>query len=369
MSEVLARAVWSGLIEPGDGVAGALIELLGPVEALALVERTAAGRPVDLPVLASAARERLARAIEGWAQRLEPGAAETQLRWLDRAGGRLVVPGSAHWPAGLDDLGPARPICLWVRGDADPGRAVAVVGARASSAYGEHVTADLVGGLVDAGVAVVSGGAYGIDAVAHRAALAGDGRTLAVLAGGVDRPYPAGNARLLDAVAGAGGVLAEVPPGRTPTRHRFLQRNRLIAALAVVTVVVEAAWRSGALSTAGHAAALLRPVAAVPGPVTSASSAGCHRLIREGAVCVTDAAEVLELLDGTPVAPPDAATVTDGLGPHERIVYDALPVRDALAAEQLPRRTGLATPDVLAALGALELAGAVRSDGLRWRRT
>ncbi len=136
-------------------------------------------------------------------------------------------------------------------------------------------------------------------------------------------------------------MVAEVPPGSAPTRHRFLLRNRLIAAAGAVTVVVEAAWRSGALSTAGHAAELLRPVAAVPGPVTSATSAGCHRLLREGAVCVTDAAEVLELVDGTPAAVRAPRGPTDGLGPQARMVYDALPVRGEAAPAALTRPCGL----------------------------
>jgi DNA processing protein len=134
-------------------------------------------------------------------------------------------------------------------------------------------------------------------------------------------------------------------------------------------VVVEAAWRSGALSTAGHAVGLLRPVAAVPGPVTSAASAGCHRLLRDGAVCVTDAAEVLELLDGTPAAVPDVRAPTDGLGPHERIVHDALPVRGERSVDALTRLCGLGVADVLAALGALELAGCATERAGRWRRS
>src|SRR5450756_1961145 len=194
-------------------------------------------------------------------------------------------------------------------------------------------------GLADAGWTVVSGGAYGIDAVAHRAALAAGGTTVAFLAGGVDRLYPAGNATLLAAIQESGGSLvSEVPPGSVPSKVRFLQRNRLIAAASRATVVVEAAWRSGALSTATHAAGLLRPVGAVPGPVTSAASAGCHRLLRDGcAVCVTDAA-------------------------------DALPLRRPAPVESIARSAGLTVSEVRSGLGRLELAGLAEQDGGRWRQ-
>ncbi|MDO8107336.1 DNA-processing protein DprA [Isoptericola sp. b441] len=366
----LARAAWSGLAEPGDPVAGALVEVLGPSEALALVADVAAdpGAMPALPPLGSANQDRVRRSLLGWAARWQPGAARDWADWVTRLGGKLVVPGDPGWATRLDDLGHARPMCLWAQGDDSAelwDRTVSVVGARAATGYGEHVTAELVAGLVDAGVTVVSGGAFGIDAVAHRAAVAAGGRTAAVLAGGLDRPYPAGNARLLSAVAASGTVVCEVPPGRHPTRHRFLLRNRVIAAAGAVTVVVEAAWRSGALSTAGHAVGLLRPVAAVPGPVTSAASAGCHRLLRDGAVCVSDAAEVLELLDGTPSCAPPTGPPP---GPHERMVHDALPLRGERSVEALGRECGLAAPDVLEALGSLELAGRATCRAGRWRR-
>ncbi|MCV2396095.1 DNA-processing protein DprA [Actinotalea sp. M2MS4P-6] len=368
MNDLEARIAWSGLVEPGDPVAGALVESLGPVDALDLVARTARADAVLLPGLTTVAHGRVRRGLEGWAQRWGADTWRRHRDWIEALSGRVVVPGDPGWPAGLDDLGLARPMCLWVRG-ADPApllaRAVSVVGSRAATSYGEHVTAELCAGLADADACVVSGGAFGIDAMAHRAALTADGGTVAVLAGGLDRPYPAANARLLSAVAEKGALLAEVPPGTAPTRHRFLLRNRLIAALGQVTVVVEAARRSGALSTAGHATALMRPVGAVPGPVTSAASSGCHHLLRDGAVCLTSAADVLELLDGTPA---DSGIAEPLLGARERIVLDALPVRQGTAPEGLTRPCGLALPEVLAALGTLELSGrAVRSAG-RWRR-
>lgn len=391
---LLARAAWSRLVEPGDEVAGALVGALGPVEALAWL-RHAARHDGDAPSTllggatpasspgSRAAVARLATSVARWSTRLDGLDPRRELRVLGRLGGTVLVPEDPRWPHPLDDLGTAAPLCLWVRGalerPSDLGspsatRAVAVIGARACTAYGEHVTADLAGGLAASGWTVVSGGAYGVDAVAHRAALAAGGRTIAFLAGGVDRLYPAGNSRLLEAVIDGGAVVSEVPPGSVPTKTRFLLRNRLIAASALATVVVEAAWRSGALSTARHAAALLRPVGAVPGPVTSAASAGCHRLLREGsAVCVTDAAEVADLAGGlgTDLAADRVvdARPEDGLGSDLRLTLDALPVRRPAAPESVARSAGLTLEETRAALGRLHLEGLAEQAGGLWRRT
>lgn len=380
---VRARAAWSRLAEPGDPVAGAVVGSLGPVEALdwlrEIARAVASGGAIDAAGLPVPAAEQLACAARRWLPRLAVVDPERDLRVLDRLGGVLVTPESAGWPTGLDALGPAAPICLWVRGRPDLrellNRSVAVIGARACTSYGEHVAAEVAGGLAAAGWTVVSGGAYGVDAVAHRAALACAGRSIAFLAGGVDRPYPAGNARLLQSLIDSGGaVVGEVPPGSVPTKVRFLQRNRLIAAASRATVVVEAAWRSGALNTAAHAAGLLRPVGAIPGPVTSAASAGCHRLLRNGsAVCVTDAAEVLDLVGSVgsdlvaePVTP---ARPGDGLSLELRRTLDALPVRAGADIDSLARVAGLTVAEVRSALGRLELAGFATRTGDRWGRT
>jgi len=285
-----ARAAWSAMVEPGDLPAGALVHALGARAALEWVAAAGRGAPdwSALPGLPGPSRMRLIGAVHRWVARSAEVDVDVMLADLDRAGGALVAPGDDAWPCGLDDLGDAAPFALWCRGSLPVGRAsVAIVGSRASTGYGERVAFDLAAGLVARGVAVVSGGAYGIDAAAHRGAIAGDGPTLVVLAGGVDRGYPAGNVRLFEeAIGTGGGVVSEMPPGALPTKSRFLQRNRLIAAMTGATVVVEAAWRSGALSTAHHAVDLMRPVGAVPGPVTSVASAGCHRLLREGAASV-----------------------------------------------------------------------------------
>lgn len=372
-----ARARWSATVEPGDLAAGALVGALGAAAAVAWVAAAGRGAPdwAALPALPGPSRMRLVAAARRWAARGAQVCVDALLADLARAGGRLVVPGDDGWPAGLDDLGDGAPFALWCRG-ALPHEwpAVAIVGSRASTGYGERVAFDLAHGLVRRGVVVVSGGAYGIDAAAHRGAIAGDGITVVVLAGGVDRGYPAGNVRLFEEAVGAGGaVVSEMPPGALPTKSRFLQRNRLIAAITGATVVVEAAWRSGALSTAHHAVDLMRPVGAVPGPVTSVASAGCHRLLREGAaVCVTDVEEVIELLPAAAV--PDAGTAglvgaddTSWLSPACLRVHDALSLRTGTREDAVAARAGLDGAAVRSALGLLELAGlAVRKDD-GWR--
>ncbi|WP_081861520.1 DNA-processing protein DprA [Cellulomonas sp. HZM] len=387
-TERSARAAWSALAEPGDPVAGALVGALGAHDALELVS-IAADRGVAAAWRATtdavvgpsgASLARLSRAVERWRLRL----ADARSRRVGehvREGIRLVVPGDDEWPEQLDELGDAAPFALWVRGGPVRGlaaRSVAVVGARASTTYGERVAHDLAVGLAQAGVITVSGGAYGIDAAAHRGALSGATPggtacpTLVLLAGGVDRAYPAGNARLFEAVvAGGGAIVSEVPPGSLPTKSRFLQRNRLIAASSRATVVVEAAWRSGAISTANHAARLLRPVGAVPGPVTSVASAGCHRLLREGvAVCVTDADEVVEL-----VGPVGASAVVetgdvhaqDELDPGARRVLDALARHRPATVERVAALAGVDLRAAHGALGLLELSGHAQRSQDGWR--
>ena len=245
-------------------------------------------------------------------------------RGADRSAGRGA---RRRGVAGCSER-PRRPRRRWPCGCVATGtwptsrrRAVAVVGARACTVYGEHVAGDLAAGLGDRGWTVVSGGAYGIDAAAHRGSLAVDAPTVAVLACGVDVAYPAAHDGLLRSVRAMGVVVSELPPGARPTRRRFLDRNRVIAALGRGTVVVEAALRSGALNTAGHADELSRTVMAVPGPVTSAASAGCHELLRaRGAALVTDAADVLDLVgrpgDRRPRPPPGLREAARRSGPR-----------------------------------------------------
>lgn len=211
---------------------------------------------------------------------------------------RIITPDSDEWPVGLNDL-PDTPEKLWAIGKPIVNApSLSVIGARAATSYGEHVTAQLVGDLGPS-VTIVSGMAYGIDAAAHRAALSQGGTTIAYLAAGVDRAYPAGHSDLHRRIIEGGTVLSEYEPGSTPTRYRFLERNRLIAAHAQGMVVVEAGFRSGSLNAAEQARGLARPVGAVPGPVTSPASAGCHRLIdKHGAYLITSADDVRAMIRG-----------------------------------------------------------------------
>src|SRR3954454_21829556 len=249
-------------------------------------------------------------------------------------------------------------------------RAAAIVGTRACTTYGEHVAADLAAGLVERDVSVVSGGAYGIDGAAHRAALAADGFTVAVLAGGIDVSYPAGHAALFHRIGEQGLLVTEYPPGLRPQRHRFLTRNRLVAALSGATVVVEAGARSGAANTAAWAGALGRGVCAVPGPVTSSASVGCHVLLRAGAIVVTRADEVVEEIGHVGELAADEArprSLLDDLAENEQRVYDALPARGASTADEVAVASGLPPTKVLGPLSMLEIAGLVVCQGGRWK--
>jgi DNA processing protein len=248
---------------------------------------------------------------------------------------------------------------------------IAVVGARAATGYGEQVTIELSAGLVDREFAVVSGAAYGIDGVAHRAALASDGATVAFLAGGVDRLYPSGHDALLTRIVQEGAILSELPCGQPPTKWRFLQRNRLIAAASQATVVVEAGWRSGSLNTAGHAASLGRPLGAVPGQVTSPASAGCHRLIRDyDATLVTSADEVAELL-GRFIMPDPSEGIVETLAfrassPDETRLIDALSFTAPRQTADLAARSGLSIASVQSLLGGLEIDDRVAEREKGW---
>ncbi len=353
-----AHAVWSCLTEPGDGVAGTLISEMGPVGALRVARESGGATSPSL----DAGRRR-------WRARL--ASVDDAFDRARRVRARLVVPGSTLWPTAVDDLGVHAPRALWVRGHLDAlahdGPAIALVGARAATGYGEHVTGELAHRLAQRGVSIVSGGAYGIDGMAHRACLAAGGVTIAVLAGGVDRPYPAGHAELLSRIAaGPGVIVAEVPCGTPPTKWRFLQRNRLIAALSGATVVVEAGWRSGSLNTAGHAAALGRPLGAVPGPVTSAASAGCHRLLREyDARCVTSSDDACELIGAGGTVPETPAGRTD----DRTRVLDALSVRSPRSPDDVGLRAGFGADEVRGLLALLELDGRARRGPEGWSRT
>jgi DNA processing protein len=351
-------------VEAGDAQTLSLVAEYGPVEVWALLRRSG-----DSPLARRAQGVRLAD--------LE--------RAADRWDLRFVIPGDPEWPDSLGDLGRhdgfaglgGLPVGLWLAG---PGRlddvsrhAVAIVGSRAATAYGEHVSADLAAGLAEHGCSVASGGAYGIDAAAHRGALAGGGRTLAVMAGGLSRLYPPGNASLLEQIREKHVIVSEHPPTRPPSRPRFLARNRLIAALSVATLVVEGGLRSGASNTVRWAQSLGRLVLAVPGPVTSALSFTPHRLIRDGeAVLAATVEDVVSAIGGLEPAAEERqrapAAPYDKLDAVERVVFEELPGRGETTADALSERTGLAVSAVLASLSRLSETGLAVSTGRgTWR--
>lgn len=301
-------------------------------------------------------------------------------------GARLVTPEDEEWPAwpllslsvagdrGVPGMAP--PLALWVRGparlDEAVESAVAIVGARAATGYGEHTAAEFAYGLASKGIPVFSGSAYGVDGAAHRGALASQGITVAVLGCGLDAGYPAGHVALQGRIATRGAVISEYPPGTTPARHRFLVRNRLIAALTEGTVVVEAGLRSGARNTAATAGALGKVVMAVPGQIGSAMSAGCHELIREAhATLVTSVADVVDATGRFGTLRPEASRPsrrTDGLAPPAMRVHEALAAKGGKSAEAIAAESGVPLARVRAVLPSLELDGLAERCEAGWRR-
>lgn len=374
---LLARAYLSRVAEPPAPAVGALVDRHGAVVAAEMVRGGAETGPDALdPDVLSATRAR--RAEER---------AEADLVTIAELGGHLLVPEDPRWPTlALAGFAPAAarglegmvaPLALWVRGPLDladaPGASVAVVGARAASDYGLWVARDWAGALADRGVRVVSGGALGIDGAAHRGALAAAGETVAVLACGVDRAYPPTHATLLRHLAERGLLVSEYPPGVSPGRHRFLIRNRLVAALAAGTLVVEAAARSGAMRTAVVARELGRAVMVVPGPVTSAMSLGCHELARvEGTSVAGRVAHVVEEVGrvGLDLAPRPWRPVrpTDGLDAGALRVREALPLHAARTVARLARDSGVDPRVIETHLRDLEDRGLVEGHDGRWRR-
>jgi DNA processing protein len=370
-TEVRAARAWlSRAVEPGDAGVHKLLCRYGPVDTRRLLQTGEAGHEVSRQAAARRGEDRSAE----------------DLATAARLGVRLVTPEDDEWPAtalhamevsvarGIADLAP--PQVLWVRGsqrvDDAVARAVAIVGARAATPYGVRVAADLAYALARRGWTIVSGGAYGIDGAAHRGALAADGTTMAVVAGGLLSPYPAGHATLFDRIAATGLLISEWPPDCAPQRHRFLIRNRTIAALAAGTVVVEAGSRSGAASTARRTRQLGHALMAVPGPITSAQSAGCHRLLQEeDARLVTGVEDVLEMVgalgDDLAAVRPTEVRPRDGLDPVAQRVLDGLPARGAAPADRIAVEAGVPIIDVLRSLPILEIRRFVEQGDTGWR--
>ncbi|MGW6546153.1 DNA-processing protein DprA [Streptomyces massasporeus] len=363
--DLLGRVLLTRVLEPGDEVGGRWVRELG---AQGVVRRLREGGPA----LPGASAKRWA----GLLARAEAARPSRDLEVARDAGVRFVPPGDAEWPGQLDDLGDARPLGLWVRGRPSLRmwalKSVAVVGARACTEYGAHMAATLASGLAEHGWVVVSGGAYGVDGAAHRGALGAGGATVAVLACGVDRPYPRGHTQLIGRIAEQGLVIGELPPGDHPTPSRFILRNRVIAALTRGTVVVEAAHRSGSLVTARAAQRLGRHTMGVPGPATSGLSAGVHDLLRGEATLVTDVADVVELVGDIGELAPDRrgpVLPRDLLEPAARQVLAALPGRGVALPDEIARSAQTAPDDAIARLYELRALGYVERHGDGWKLT
>jgi len=373
-SNLKAAATWSLLCEPGDSMAGMLRRTLGTEESLFEIRKAKSATdlasllPID-PFRAPSFVSTLEDSLECWKRRLNIINVDKSLEVLETLGGYLLTPSSKQWPIGLVDLGDSAPALLWLIGNRSVlsnQKTVSVVGSRIASSYGLEVTKDIVHCAVSKDYAVVSGGALGIDAKAHSCTLEINGQTIAVMAGGLDRLYPPRNLDLFEQIKHSGLLISEMPPGTAPARWRFLQRNRLIAALGKATVVIEAGYRSGSINTAGHANELERPVGAIPGPINSTRSAGCHRLIRERrAELISTPADLFELLD-----------FRNGEVEHSSFELNAGQIRalDSLGffeqrAEAVASISGMTLNEASFALGTLAKLGLVLQTSNGWMKS
>ena len=365
-----ARLALSILCEPGDPRLPGLLAAHTPVQLVDAIRTDQRLGPDPWPASWTHRCQSLDRRLD----KVE--------RLADAAGLRWVIPGDRAWPDGLDDLdhveplhgATGAPLGLWTRGVGNlatlSASSVAVVGARDCTPYGAEAASEIAADAAAAGVTVVSGAAFGIDASAHRGALAMGRATVAVLACDAGTDYPRAHAALLSRIAEGGLIVSEQPPGQVPTKARFLSRNRLIAGLAGGTVVVEARRRSGSLNTLHWADRLGRPTMAVPGPVTSQQSGGTHQAVRDGkAVLVTGGSDVLAELAGIGAAEPEqvAAPVTefDRLPAAAQRALDALSWHGATPARDVAVSADLGPHDVAKALVLLARRGLAErtSDG------
>ena len=377
--QVLAAVALSHLCEPGDMLLGKLAELLGQEWLLtALIERwdtgkisAALGSAVDelegmfeqpLAKLWEAARER-------WLPRLNKSQVLDSVAWLSERKGKIFSWDCPGYPLGLKDLGYGKPPVLWLSGRAEllaEMPRIAVVGTRSSNRYGIQTTADIAAVAVQNQIVTVSGGAMGIDAVVHHSTLQLAGDTIAIMAGGLGNLYPRSNLELLKRVGESGLLLAEQPPAVTPSKWRFLMRNRLIAALGDATVIVQAGKTSGALNTGKHALDLMRPVAVVPGPVDSAFSVGCHDFLNNNLGNVQLLARASGLPNLMGLEPDDLPSI-GGMGSLEKRALDTF---SELPNEswQVQRLAGLTVSETQIALGALVLGGHLERVGSKFVR-
>ena len=373
-------ATFSTLCEPGDRLGGLLAEQLGLTALLRLlIDRADASYlrgilgPDAVQSIEHSFRSDLEKlwreSNERWLPRLNQNKVLQGLAALKELNGSIVARGSDQYPTPLEQLGAGAPHALWLRGNHEllnSYRTVSIVGSRSTNHYGIEATAQLVASAVENQVVVVSGGAFGIDAAAHQATLRQGGQTIAVMAGGVDRLYPRSNEVLLEQVAQTGLVFSEVPPGVTPAKWRFLMRNRLIAALGLGTVVVQAGKTSGSLNTARYALELEKPVAVVPGPWESAHSVGCHQFLNESPGLVTLLSRPTELPAFLGLTNQDEHTLA-GMGTLEIRALDTFG-NEPLEVWEIQRLSGLTNSEVQIALGSLELSDRIVRVGAAFRR-
>jgi DNA processing protein len=353
---------------------------IGPVRLAALIDHFGSAAAVlraaqDAVADVDGVGPRTAQSLRDPAHR---GRAAEELRRARGTDTRIVVRGTPQFPAALADI-PGAPTLLFLRGELRPddARAVGLVGTRHPNAYGRRMAQALAAGLARAGVCVVSGMARGIDGICHAAALDAGGRTVAVLAGGFDRLYPPEHRPLADRIVRAGALVTESVPSQESARGLFPARNRIISGLSRAVVIVQAGEGSGALITARHAAEQGRPTLAVPGPADEEQSAGCHRLLRDGATLCRGVEDVLEEMDGllprpqaasdAPVSPPPAPP-RPALSDDESRVY-ALLDGAARSMDELAQATGLAVARLSGVLLGMQMKKAVRQlPGNRFER-
>lgn len=369
MDEREARLGWALVSEPADTVALSFATEVGVVQSYEWLLSSQ-----KVPPISGKMGKLVSQRAEAWRARLNPSEVAGLLARWGTQGHRFLIPSDPEWPLTGRRLVEQAPFGLWFIGNEEILRGLdasaALVGARASTRYGDEVAAQLSHSLSAKGVTTISGGAYGIDAAVHRGALSAAGNTLTVQAGGLDRLYPQMNSQMFEQIKVNGGIISQIAPGRRPSRWRFLDRNRLIAALCPLTVVIEAASRSGALNTARHALELGRELGAVPGPITSEMSKGTNRLLQEGATCITDQNDIMEILGEREILsrPPSCGSLLDDLDERESRVLDAFPKVGSTTCEKLVVVSGIPPIEVSAALGTLEMAGRISRNGKSYRR-
>lgn len=378
----LACASWSMLTEAEDLAADLLLSELGPVAALKIARRAASDDPqrwhryLPVELVRRSGGDKWDKSFSRWRGRLEALDLPALEKMLSRGRFKLVTRRDPDWPAAFTNVANA-PWALWAIGDTsllnqESEKTVAMVGARAVSNLGHDIATELAWRCAGEGMTLVSGGAYGVDCLVHQACLRAKTPTISLLAGGLDRPYPAMNSQMFKQISGSGLLLSQYPPGSRPTRWRFLDRNRLIAALSAATVVIQAGFRSGALNTARHGMELGRQVGAVPGPINQPEWAGSNQLIRDGATLISSAEDVQEMIAplGTVTAQPTRVQTgyLDGLDPLSARILDATPLRNPANASAIARASGAAIEEVLSIMGNLEMDGRVIQLDGKWKK-